>query len=92
MRDALKQMDKALNGPDGFEDGIPYGFDSRTREEAETRGIANEERVYPNSRMLNVPAPNDSATADMIAPPSDWKKLHLVSEKSRVWALANEHE
>jgi hypothetical protein len=62
MRDAVKQMDKALNGPDGFTDGKPYEFDSPGLLETVNRGGPPEEDLmYPGGnggfRMLNVQAP-----------------------------------
>ena len=58
MRDAVKQMDKALNGPDGFTDGTPYEFDSAGLDETVMRGgPPDEDLMYPGSNMLNVQSP-----------------------------------
>ena len=67
MRDAKKQMDKALNGPDGFKDGEPYNFDSPGLDETMmSGGPANEDRIFPGSNMLNVQAPNQPLPAGLM--------------------------
>lgn len=55
MRDALKQVDTALNGPHGFTNGEPYywgpfGVHDKVKD-------PQNDRFNPNSMFINVPAP-----------------------------------
>jgi hypothetical protein len=47
MRDALKQMRKALFGPDGFKNGVPYDFESKDL--VETANSMDEKKSAPSS-------------------------------------------
>lgn len=58
MRDALKQVDTALNGPHGFKNGEryfwgPFGVHEKVKD-------PRQDRMYPNSMMINVPSPGFS--------------------------------
>jgi hypothetical protein len=58
MPDALQQMKKALFGPDGYKNGVPYDFGSKTLDE--TANSLSAEDPKPNARGyvgLNVPSP-----------------------------------
>lgn len=58
MRDAQKQMDKALNGLDGFKDGEPFEFDSPgLMETMMSGGPSEDDRMYPESMLMNVQSP-----------------------------------
>ena len=56
MRDALTQMNKALNGPNGYKDGEPYEFGSLGLHDTMAMGGPPEaDLIFPN--MMNVEAP-----------------------------------
>jgi hypothetical protein len=59
MPDALKQMKKALKGPDGYKNGEPYDFASKSLEE--TADAMDDEYQKPNKFGfigMNVPSPS----------------------------------
>lgn len=52
---ALKQLRKALFGPNGFKDGVPYNFESKTLiETANCMSDDNESRNASGFKMMNV--------------------------------------
>lgn len=58
MPDALKQMRKALFGPNGYNNGIPYDFESKDRLETANSMVQQDEK--PNKFGIfgmNVPSP-----------------------------------
>lgn len=61
MRDAKKQMEKALDEETGYKIGIPWDFGSLGRKEMHESGqfAAEEDRIYPG--MINVEEPGSRA-------------------------------
>lgn len=60
MRDALTQMDTALNDPErGYKNGKPYDFGSAMSPDAamQAGGRVQEDLLYPNSMTMNCRAP-----------------------------------
>lgn len=90
MRDALRQMEPAL-GPNGFKNGTPYDFGSLSREEQNSLEKCSplEDRLHPYSDLVNVPAPNDAATEEMLKPEADKVKALLIREKDMIKAIVN---
>ena len=90
MRDGLKQMKKAL-GPDGYKKGEPYDFGSLTQDGVNTKksATARRDRIYPNSPLLNVPAPNDSATPEQMTSLEQEQKQYLAEEANAINTIGN---
>lgn len=65
MRDALTQMEKALNSRIGFKDGEPYDFGSLGLHDTMAKGgPPKADRIYPH--MLNVEAPGQLIPAKVM--------------------------
>lgn len=92
MRDAQKQMKKALgDGPRGYKNGQPYDFGSLDCNETQHSGGSKaQDRMYPDSRLINCPAPNDFAPAEVLESLNDDLKERLRVENNSIKALAGE--
>lgn len=92
MRDAQKQMRKALgDGPRGYKNGQPYDFGSLDANETQHSGGSKaRDRMYPDSRVINCPAPNDFAPGEVLESLDDGLKERLRVEKICIKASAGE--
>jgi hypothetical protein len=64
MPDALKQMHKALFGPEGFQNGVPYDFESKDLLETANSGKAPKDSGR-GFVMMNVMSPGSLFNTDM---------------------------
>ncbi|KAK5131466.1 hypothetical protein LTR08_000930 [Meristemomyces frigidus] len=68
MRDAFTQMKKALFGPDGYKNGVPYDFGSKGFEAtAHAGGPPLADRYLPSSGWFNVPSPSGQNPQELLA-------------------------
>lgn len=75
MRDSLKQMNKALNGPNRYVNGVPYCFRTIGLETAMDRGGApTKDRINKVGVIINVPSPGG-------LPPLPNDAIHEVTRK-----------
>lgn len=94
MRDGLRQMKKALDDV-AFQDGKAYDFGSTSHDAILNyphKRARMSDRAFPNSRLINTPAPNDTASPATIASLPQDIQQNLANEALTHRTLASENK
>ena len=82
MRDALKQLDRALYGNKRYRNGNPYNFGSRCVRDTTPADIPEEDKLCAGSNMINVQPPGNPLLRPEVRKQSD-KELADIRNKLR---------